>query len=209
MKVPRTGEMSSSMAVLGLVIQRPDTIAGVAFRLSETFPRAYWSPGAAHSNMPNLAKQGLLHVVQKGPEPTLDRYEATATGIAEFRRWMVRSTSLPPASRDGLQARLEFIELGEPAALVEMVRESQRRCRLEYAEAHKRWKAFMNLRPHRERDDLESQQALNHELRGIQLMDEVMLWGTQAKRLTNLCGQLEGLLGRADISSTEHGSGGG
>lgn len=204
MKVPRTGEMSSSMAVLGLVVQRSDTIAGVAFRLSETFPRAYWSPGAAHSNMPNLAKQGSLRVVSRGSERTLDLYEATAGGIAEFNKWMVRLILLPPALRDGLQARLEFIELGTPAALLEMVREAQRGCRLEYADAHKRWKAFTNLGPRREREDLTSEHVLGHELKGIQLMDEVMLWGAQAKRLTNLCDQLEGLLGEAVAGSTEH-----
>jgi DNA-binding PadR family transcriptional regulator len=209
MKVPRTGEMSSSMAVLGLVVQRPDTIAGVAFRLSETFPRAYWSPGAAHSNMPNLAKQGLLSVVQKGPEPTLDRYEATAKGIAEFSEWMVRSISLPPALRDGLQAKLEFIELGDPVALLRMVREAQRGCRLEYAEAHKRWRTFTNLESRHAREDLTPDEMLSHGLKGIQLMDEVMLWGTQAKRLTSLYDQLEGLLERVDLSSTENGSGDG
>jgi DNA-binding PadR family transcriptional regulator len=203
MQVPRTGEISSSMAVLGLVIQRPDTIAGVAFRLSQTFPRARWSPGAAHSNMPNLAKQGLLRVVSRGSESTLDLYEATAKGIAEFNKWMVRVISLPPALRDGLQARLEFIDRGEPVALLEMVREAQRGCRLEYAEAHKRWKAFTNLGARSQREDVTSEQALSHELKGIQLMDEVMLWGAQAKRLTNLCEQLEGLLGKANIPTTE------
>jgi DNA-binding PadR family transcriptional regulator len=201
--------MSSSMAVLGLVVQRPDTIAGVAFRLSETFPRAYWSPGAAHSNMPNLAKQGLLRVMQKGQEPTLDRYEATAKGIAEFSEWMVRSISLPPALRDGLQARLEFIELGEPVALLGMVREAQRGCRLEYAEAHNRWRAFTNLASRHVQEDLRPDEVLNHGLKGIQLMDEVMLWGAQAKRLTSLYDQLEGLLERVDVSAKENRSGDG
>lgn len=204
MQVPRTGEISSSMAVLGLVVQRPDTIAGVALRLSQTFPRAYWSPAAAHNSMPDLAKRGLLRVVSQGSESTLDLYEATVEGIAEFSKWMVRLIVLPPALRDGLQARLEFIDQGEPAALLEMVREAQRGCRLEYAEAHKRWKAFTNLGRRQEGQDVTSAQVLSHELKGVQLMDEVMLWGAQAKRLTNLCEQLEGLLGRANIPTTEH-----
>jgi len=209
MRLPRTGEVSSSMAVLGLVVQQPDTIAGVAFRLSETFPHARWSPGAAHSNMPNLAKEGLLRVVQAGPEPTLDRYEATPEGIAEFRRWVGRSTSLPPTSRDGFQARLEFLELEELSALVETVRVAERGCRAEYAAAHGRWKAFTNLGPPSGRGGPE--QAFKHKLKGVQLVDEVMLWGAQAKRLGNLCGRLESLLEEANSnsSSREHGSGDG
>jgi DNA-binding PadR family transcriptional regulator len=196
--------MSSSMAVLGLVVQRPDTIAGVAFRLSETFPRARWSPGAAHTNMPNLAKQGLLRVAREGPEPTLDRYEATAEGVAEFRRWVGQSTVLPPALRDGLQARLEFIELEELSALVETVREAERGCRSEYAAAHGRWKAFTNLGLRSGR--LGREDVFRHKLKGIQLMDEVMLWSAQVKRLVNLCGQLEILLDEVNSSVGEHGS---
>jgi DNA-binding PadR family transcriptional regulator len=198
MQLPRTGEMSSSMAVLGLVVQQPDTIAGVALRLSETFPRARWSPGAAHNNMPNLAKQGLLRVVQEGPEPTLDRYEATPKGVGEFRRWLGRSHSLPPALRDGLQARLEFAELEELSALVETVREVERDCRSEYAAAHGRWKAYTNLGL---RSGLAgAEQPFKSKLKGIQLMDEVMLWGAQAKRLGRLSDQLEGLLKQEDGS---------
>jgi DNA-binding PadR family transcriptional regulator len=207
MQLPRTGEMSSSMAVLGLVVQQPDTIAGVALRLSETFPRARWSPGAAHSNMPNLAKQGLLRVVQEGREPTLDRYEATPKGVAQFRRWVGRSSSLPPALRDGLQARLEFAELEELSALVETVREAERDCRSEYAAAHGRWKAYTNLGP--PSGPAGPERLFKSKLKGIQLMDEVMLWGAQAKRLGHLSRQLEGLLEKANSSFVEQEPNGG
>ena len=189
--------MSASMAVLGLVVQRPDTIAGVAFRLSETFPRARWSPGAAHSNMPNLAKQGLLRVSQEGPEPTLDRYEATPRGIEEFRQWLARSSSLPLALRDGLQAKLEFIEFDELAGFIQTVRKAEHDCRSEYAAAHGRWKAFGSLGL----PDSTTEQPLRHKLKSVQLVDEVMLWGAQAKRLASLRSQLEALLAETSGSS--------
>jgi DNA-binding PadR family transcriptional regulator len=182
--------MSASMAVLGLVVQRPDTIAGIAFRLSQTFPRARWSPGAAHTNMPNLAKQGLLRVSREGPEPTLDRYEATPRGVDEFRQWLARSSSLPPALRDGLQAKLEFIELNELAGFIETVRKAEHDCRSEYAAAHGRWKAFGGLGS----PDSAPDQLLRNKLKAVQLVDEVMLWGAQAKRLASLRSQLESLL---------------
>jgi DNA-binding PadR family transcriptional regulator len=185
--------MSASMAVLGLVVQRPDTIAGVAFRLSETFPRARWSPGAAHSNMPNLTKQGLLRVAQEGPEPTLDRYEATPRGVEEFRQWLARSSSLPPALRDGLQAKLEFIEFEELAGFIETVRKAERDCRSEYAAAHGRWKAFGSLGSPDSAPET-TEEPLRHKLKAVQLVDEVMLWGAQAKRLASLRSQLESLL---------------
>jgi DNA-binding PadR family transcriptional regulator len=189
--------MSASMAVLGLVVQRSDTIAGVAFRLNETFPRARWSPGAAHSNMPNLAKQGLLRISQEGPESTLDRYEATPSGIEAFRRWLAQSSSLPPALRDGLQAKLEFIDLEELAGFITTVRKAERDCKSEYAKAHGRWKAFVSL----DSPELAPEQSLRHKLKSVQLIDEVMLWGAQAKRLASLRAQLEGLLKETSSST--------
>jgi DNA-binding PadR family transcriptional regulator len=195
------------MAVLGLLVQRSDTIAGVAFRLNETFPRARWSPGAAHSNMPHLAKQGLLRIVEKAAESTLDRYEVTPEGVAEFRSWVGRSSPLAPALRDGLQARLEFVELEELGGLLETVQGAERDCRAEYAAAHGRWHGFTNFGPPREVG--EPDRLFTHELKAIQLMDEVMLWGAQAKRLASLARQLEGLLEKASAPSRDHGAGDG
>jgi DNA-binding PadR family transcriptional regulator len=201
MKIPRTGEISSSMAVLGLVVQQPDTIAGVAYRLSEVFPRARWSAGAAHSSMPSLAEQGLLEVVQEGSVPTLDRYQATSAGISEFRRWLIQSSSLPPALRDALQARLEFVGLEELSALLETVREDERACTREYAAAHKRWRDFTHQKLRPGEDGAE--QALRRELKLVQLADEVDLWGVQARRLQKLGGRLNSVLERAISVSTE------
>lgn len=202
MKIPRTGEMSSSMAVLGLVVQQPDTIAGVAYRLSEMFPRARWSAGAAHSSVPSLAEQGLLQVVQKGSVPTLDRYQATSVGVTEFRRWLVQASSLPPALRDALQARLEFVELEELPALLETVRADERACTREYAAAHKRWKEFTHqtLRP----GENDPEQVFRHELKIVQLADEVDLWGVQARRLQKLRGRLNSVWKQATGVSAEY-----
>jgi hypothetical protein len=202
MKIPRTGEMSSSMAVLGLVVQQPDTIAGVAYRLSETFPHAHWSAAAAHSNMPSLATQGLLRVIREGSLPTLDLYEATSAGVAEFYGWLVRSSPAPPALRDALQARLEFIELTGLPALVEMVRRDERMFTREYAAAHKRWKQITSMKVSPGGDGPE--EAFRRELKVVQLADEADLWALQARRLRQLGGRLERVLERASGASREH-----
>lgn len=202
MKIPRTGEMSSSMAVLGLVVQQPDTIAGVAYRLSETFPHAYWSPAAAHSNMRSLGTQGLLHVIKEGSGPTLDLYEATSLGVAEFYGWLVQSSAAPPALRDALQGRLEFIERNGLPALVEMVRRDERMFTREYAAAHKRWKQFTSTRFRAGQDAPE--EVFRRELKVVQMADEADLWALQARRLRQLGGRLEGVLERASGGSLGH-----
>ena len=51
-----------------------------------------------------------MRLVEKGRrEPSLDRYEATAEGVELLREWL-RHTELPPAIRDVLQCKLEFVE---------------------------------------------------------------------------------------------------
>ena len=69
------------MAILGLVVQKTDTVNGLGVRLIERFPDAQWSRSVAHNSLPSLEKQGLVRMVDRGAERALDRYEATDEGI--------------------------------------------------------------------------------------------------------------------------------
>jgi len=129
------------MVILGLLVERSDTAAGVGSRLAGSFPRARWPRNSVHNSLPSLVKQGVVRTVSRGSEPALDRYEATAEGAIRFRAWVRQSIDLPPALRDGLHARLQFIELDELQSLVEMVRGSERACSMEYAAAQSRMHA--------------------------------------------------------------------
>jgi hypothetical protein len=99
----RTDSLPASMAILGLLVEQPDTAAGLGLRLTEVFPRARWSRNVVHNNTPSLVKQGLV-LSTKGPEPAFDRFEVTKRGMARFREWVNQSMALPPILRDGLQA---------------------------------------------------------------------------------------------------------
>jgi DNA-binding PadR family transcriptional regulator len=179
------------MAILGLLVERPDTGAGLGLRLNEVFPRARWPRNVVHGNMPSLLKQGLVRLVAKGQEPALDRYEATERGIARFRAWVRQSTTLPPVLRDGLQGRLRFVEREELASLVGTVRDCEAACSLEYAAAHGRLKSARRLA----RRPGEAQPDWRSKLRLIQVGDEAMLWGMMVRRLQHLGDELEALLG--------------
>jgi DNA-binding PadR family transcriptional regulator len=91
------GNPTPQMMVLGLVIQRRDTVSGVARRLSDQFAVARFPLASAYDNLPSLADKGYVRLVERGPpgESTLDRYEATSEGVEYFRAWL-RSTELPP-----------------------------------------------------------------------------------------------------------------
>lgn len=177
------------MAILGLLVQQPDTTAGVGVRLAELFPRAHWARNTVHNNMPSLIEQGLVRLVDKGSEASLDRYEATSAGAGRFRAWLHRSTVLSPTVRDALQGRLAFAERDELVSLIEMVRQSEDAHRMEFAAAQGRVKTVIRSmrRSHGGVD-------WRLKLQFIQSGDEATLLGMMYKRLQRLGDELETLL---------------
>lgn len=184
------GDPTPQMMVLGLVIQRQDTVSGVARRLADQFASAQFSKNTAHGNLPRLAEKGYLRLIEKGPpgESTLDRYEATAEGIAYFREWL-RRTELPPVVRDALQCKLEFLERKDLSALIRIVRGEEQAYTAAYDVARARV-----LREQRSRRARTESVDWRVKLRGIQNKDEANLWGLMSKRLERLGNELEGLL---------------
>jgi DNA-binding PadR family transcriptional regulator len=176
--------------VLGLVIQQEDTVAGVDRRLADQFASARFSRGSAHKNLPSLAEKGYVRMVKKGPpeEPTLDRYEATPRGVELFRGWL-RGTELPPAIRDALQCKLEFLERDDLAALIEVVREEEESYTFACDIARSRV-----LGEQRSRRARQKPVDWRIRLRSIQSKDEANLWGLMSQRLERLRDELEGLL---------------
>lgn len=184
------GDPTPQMMVLGLVIQRQDTVSGVARRLADQFASAQFSKNTAHGNLPRLAEKGYVRLVEKGPpgEATLDRYEATAEGIDYFRGWL-RRTELPPVVRDALQCKLEFLERQDLAALIRTVRDEEKAYTAAYDVARARV-----LREQRSRRARGESVDWRVRLRGIQTKDESNLWGLMSKRLERLGNELETLL---------------
>lgn len=183
-----SGDLSASIALLGLLVRQPDTAAGLGVRLTEMFPRAHWSRGTVHNNMPSLVKQRLVRLVARGHEPALDRYEATAEGIIRFREWL-RQSKITPRLRDAFQGRLPFMEQDELASLIETVRQSENAYRMEYAAAQGRVKVVTRtMRRSSGSVDWRSK------LQFIQSGDEAMLLGMMFRRLQRLGDELETLL---------------
>jgi hypothetical protein len=191
----RLGEMSASMAVLCLLVESPDTTASLGIRLAKQFPDARWSRNAAHKNMESLAKQGLIHLVKKGPpgKSSLDSYEATSNGVAQVQTWIRESAVVPPVLRDSLQGKLEFSrEEKDLLGLLETVREEEDACARRYADAHR---ADVRARQARRRLRARGIRAnlvdLMHE---VKLSDEAVWWSLMVKRLERLRENLEDVL---------------
>ena len=185
-----SGDLTPRMMVLGLVIQQPDTVAGVGRRLADQFASARFPRSSAHNNLPSLAAKGYVRLVAKGPpdEPSLDRYEATPAGVELLRGWL-RRVELPPAIRDGLQCKLEFLERRDLATLIQIVRGEEDA----YTSACDTARARV-LQEQRLRRARGKPRDWRLRLRGIQSKDEANLWGLMSGRLKGLREELEELL---------------
>jgi len=175
------------MAILGLVIEQSDTAAGVGARLVDRFPRARWSRSVAHNDLPSLAKQGLVVMIEPGAKPSLDHYEATPEGVAQFRDWL-RATSLaPPMLRDALAAKLAFSEERDLPELLRAIREEEHICVSEFEAAQMRLNAARRLGRLGPADGSDYHGRVQSAI----MTDEAMMWGQRAKRLQCLRQELE------------------
>jgi hypothetical protein len=175
----RKGDLSAKMAILGLLVQRSDTIYGVKSRLIEKFPGASWSRTIAHNSVSSLAKDGHVRVAVGGAEPGLDLYEATSEGMGWFRQWLVEFEQGPPVLRDALRAKLEYVaDEATLLAVIEAIREQEDAC-FDESEAAK-----ARLRRAIRRGELGSARDAGWEsrLRYALMSDEALLWRDMAVR---------------------------
>ena len=176
-----------SMAVLGLLVEMPDTVAGLGIRVGRRFPDAHWSRSLVFGCVPRLATQGHALMVKKGSKSSLDRYEATSGGVAYFRRWVRASASVPPVSRDALQGKLVFSARGDMPGLIWTVRAELEACSQRYTDVHRRYQEARRL-SHRSGDDIAEWGA-------VMLRAEAKLWEKEVERRAELLDDLEGFRG--------------
>jgi DNA-binding PadR family transcriptional regulator len=194
-----SGDLTPRMMVLGLVVQQPDSVAGVARRLADQFASARFPKTSAHNNLPSLAAKGYVRLLETGAKSSLDRYESTAKGVELFREWLCR-TELPPAIRDALQCKLEFLEREDLAALIQLVGEEEQAYTAAFDIAHTRVRREQRSRLARERP-----RDWRVRLRGVQNKDEAMLWSLMSKRLEHLREDLEELHGEISPGEGDRG----
>jgi DNA-binding PadR family transcriptional regulator len=194
MAPPRKGDLTASMAILGLVVQKTDTVNSLGARLVERFPHAQWSRSVAHNSLPSLEKQGLVRLIEHGAERALDRYEATDAGAEEFRDWLRASSAAPLALRDAVHAKLELAGEEDVPDLIAAIREEEEACAREFAAASSRLNVEWQLKrlgPANGAGPGQSAPDLPSRVRRALMTDEAMLWGMRARRLRRLRRELE------------------
>jgi DNA-binding PadR family transcriptional regulator len=176
------------MAILGLLVRKPDTIAGIRERLTAHFPHTGWSESVVYSDLPGLVKQGFVRQVEEGEKRGQDGYEATAGGAAHFGQWLRERSEAVPALHDATRARLELCGEEDLPEMLPLLREEQRICAARFDRL--RWRLnrarrFGHLGPP---DGSEARGRLLHAL----MTDDMMMWGSRALRLKRLIEAFEG-----------------
>jgi len=204
MASPRPGDFPASMAVLGLLIQQPDTVAGLALRLDEEHPNARWPRNIVHNSVPSHVEKGFLRLVRPGAERSLDRYEATPAGCEHFRRSLRESSATLPALRDALRAKLKYVEgLDELQAAIGDIREQEEMCVREGETAMTRYRTARRLGRLGPSDAHDCRTTVRRAL----MIDEVNLWYERAKGLQRLREHLEDPRGEKDTLDRGGGDG--
>lgn len=124
---PHSDELPAHMAVLGLVIERPNqTVAFYAKALAERFPRAAFGPSTAYNALRQMAQSKNPRVFctrdAPGTDLTLDLYEAIPDGQEAFRSWMFRPPSAIPPVRQAIYGRIELARLDDLPQFIQNVR---------------------------------------------------------------------------------------
>ncbi len=176
------------MAILGLIVRRPDTVAGIRVRLSEKFPYAGWSSSVAYPNLESLDRQGFIRLTAQGETRGEDGYEATSKGVAHFRVWLHETSEAAPALHDPTRARLEFCEVGDLPAMLPLLEEEEKICSDRFDRARLRLNKKRRSGHFGPADGSDDAGRLAYAL----MADDMLLWGHRALRLKRLREEIEG-----------------
>lgn len=197
-----SAELPGSMAVLGIVIERPGaTVSQIGQCLGRRFHRARFARSTAHSALPRLAHSGRVRRthVAAGSDRSLDRYEATGRGLEAFRAWMFETPSATPALREAMYGRIELCRPQDLPRLIEMVRREEAVSDDLYRQAT--WR----LRQHRH--EQADPQDYTRKIREVLLYADPMHWSARSERYAVIAERLEEIAGEIADGRSEAGDG--
>ena len=189
------GDLTPSMAVLGLLCDRPDSASRIAIRLEERYPHGRWARTTNYAIFLELAKRGAIEKVQSGTTPPDDIYKTTALGTAEFGEWLREAVKAPPRIRDPTQAWVQHSDESELPEIIQAIERMQKRWRAEYEEAQERLKTELKLGRLGPSDGSDWRGRAQYAV----LEDTVRMCGLQVKRCMALQARLENREMHAEI----------
>lgn len=191
-------ELPGSMAVLGLVIEQPnDTVSHIGQCLGRRFHRARFARSTAHSALPRLAHLGRVRRthLEQGNDRSLDRYEATAEGVAAFQAWMFEAPGARPALREAMYGRIELCRPEDLPRLIKMARREEAVSDDMYREAawRLRQQRLKTTNPANSASQASRASAAHYtrKIREVLLYADPMHWSARSERYAVIAERLE------------------
>jgi hypothetical protein len=190
--MPRSkpGELPGQMAVLGLVIERPNqTVSYYAQALDRRFPHARFVKSTAYNALKQMGEGSSVRVERAYGAPGDDgadgRYAPTQRGREVYRLWMYSSPTPEPPLREAIYGRIELAGIEHLPQLIRYAREEERIATDLYAEASEKLRKQETKRKHRA---LYGQVDYVREIRETWLYVDPLHWSSRAG-LFDLIGQ--------------------
>lgn len=181
------GDLTPSMAVLGLLCDRPDSASRIAVRLEERYPHGRWARTTNYAIFLELARRGAIEKVRSGTTAPDDIYKTTSLGATEFMEWLREAVKAPPRIRDPTQAWMQHSAESELSEIIQAIERMQKRWRVEYEKAQERLKTELKLG----RLGLSDGSDWPGRARYAVLEDTVRMCGLEVKRCMALQARLE------------------
>lgn len=140
-----TGNLAPSMAVLGLLQERPDSASHVQVRLERAYPQGRWAPSTNYAVFLELAARGAVQMIRSGNTPPDDLYETTPSGTSEFEEYLRLSVEVPPRIRDPMYAWMKHSTETELPEMIQATLKMQALWRIEYEKVQELLKTEQKL----------------------------------------------------------------
>jgi hypothetical protein len=201
--MPRTkpGELPGQMAVLGLVIERPNqTVSYYAQALDRRFTQARFVKSTAYQALKQMGEGRSVRVERtyaaSGGDGADDRYGPTQRGREVYRVWMYTLPTPEPPLREAIYGRIELAGIEHLPQLIRYAREEERIATDLYAEASEELRKQETKRKHRA---LHGQVDYVREIRETWLYVDPLHWSSRASLFDLIAQHLEEIAHEAGI----------
>jgi hypothetical protein len=152
----KPSELPAHMAVLGLVIERPNqTVSYYAQALARRFPRARFAAPTAYNALKQMGEGRSVRVERThtapGEDRSDDRHAPTQRGHEVYRAWMYASPASSPPIREAIYGRIKLAGIEHLPRLIYFAREEERIAIDLWADAKDELRKHKDKRDHRAR----------------------------------------------------------
>jgi DNA-binding PadR family transcriptional regulator len=207
MAAPNPADLPGTIAILGLLIERPDqTVADVKEGLKKRFPGCRFDHTTAHTALLRMSRAGRssarVRCTYRSPGRirTQDQYRVTQAGMETFRAWMYAMPTGVPALREALYGRIELCQLEDLPELIRIGREEVLVANDLFSQGKAELSKYLEQN-RRRRDPVEQPRREDHlrEVRKVLLHVTPEYWSWRSSHFDEIVRHLEDIARRAGL----------